>query len=201
MVREMDIYDVDHVVAIHLRSFSGFFLSFLGYQFLKAYYSAVCYAADGLRFVFLDESGKIAGFVVGASNPRGFYSRLLKRDWYKFAAASVEAIFRNPLIIPRLLRALLFPGSNPVGLHVAGLFSIAVSPSDQTKGGGTMLLSAFIAEAGRRGCKQIVLTTDKDNNDAVNKFYVKNGLEVSRQYSTPEGRQMNEYCLDIALHA
>ena len=39
----------------------------------------------------------------------------------------------------------------------------------------------------------INLETDAENNDAVNRFYVKNGFELARSYFSPEGREMNEY--------
>lgn len=188
---------VTDVVRVHLASFPGFFLSFLGPHFLSLYYSGVCTAPEGIAFVYLNSEGRPAGFVAGTSNPRGFYSRLLKRDWLKFALASVGAVVRKPSVISRIARGLFHPGGNPIGDDVAGLFSIGVLPELQGTGAGKKLVQAFLETARERGCKRVFLTTDGDDNEAVNTFYEKLGFMVERQYVTPEGRRMNEYWLNL----
>jgi len=188
---------IPQVVHTHLESFPGFFLSFLGPRFLALYYAGICREPEGIGVVYLDQSGVPAGFVAGSSNPRGFYSRLLKRDWLRFALASVGAIVRRPSVLSRVARGLFHPGGNPVGAEVAGLFSIGVLPQLQGTGAGKMLVSSFLEEARRRGCRRVFLTTDHDANDAVNVFYQRLGFVVERQFVTPEGRRMNEYWISL----
>lgn len=188
---------IQAVVQTHLASFPDFFLSFLGPRFLSLYYAGICKAPEGIGLVYLNTSGFPAGFVVGSSNPRGFYSRLLKQDWLRFALASVGAIIRKPSVIGRVARGLFHPGGNPVGDDVAGLFSIGVLPELQGTGAGKKLVQAFLQEASKRGCKGMFLTTDRDDNEAVNAFYQKLGFSIERQYETPEGRRMNEYWIDL----
>ncbi|MDA8430354.1 MAG: GNAT family N-acetyltransferase [Geobacteraceae bacterium] len=188
---------IQSVVQTHLVSFPGFFLSFLGSRFLMLYYEGICEAPEGIGLVYLNASGGAAGFVAGSSNPRGFYSRLLKKDWLKFAFASIGAIIRKPTVITRVARGLIHPGGNPLGDDVAGLFSIGVLPELQGTGAGKKLVLAFFQEALNRGCKRLFLTTDRDENDAVNAFYQKLGFSIERQYETPEGRRMNEYWIDL----
>ncbi len=190
--------DIKPVVVIHLASFPDYFLSFLGTRFLSLYYSSICSASEGIAFVYLNDVGSPAGFVAGTSNPGGFYSRLLKRNWLKFALATIAPILRKPSTIWRVTRAVSHPSENPIGDDVAGLFSIGVLPELQGTGAGKKLVQAFLDEAKQRGCKRVFLTTDRDNNDAVNAFYMKLGFSIERQYVTPEGRRMNEYW--IALH-
>jgi ribosomal protein S18 acetylase RimI-like enzyme len=197
LLRKMYKNDIDFVVKIHLESFPGFFLSFLGPRFLKLYYSGICSAPEGIRFVLLNSDNVPAGFVVGTSNPRGFYSRLLKREWWKFALASISAVLKKPSSVKRIVRAFSHPGENPIGAEVAGLFSIGVVPELQGTGAGKKLVTAFLDESRARGCKKVFLTTDRDDNDAVKIFYQKLGFRIERQYVTPEGRRMNEYWLDI----
>ncbi len=197
MIRTMTQGDLKLVVAAHLASFPDFFLSFLGPRFLALYYSGVCTAPEGIAFVYLNDSGSPAGFVAGTSNPRGFYSRLLKRGWLKFALASVNAVVRKPSTVSRIARGLFHPGGNPVGDDVAGLFSIGVLPELQGTGAGKMLVHMFLDEARKRGCKRVFLTTDRDNNAAVNSFYEKLGFTIERHYVTPEGRRMNEYWITL----
>ena len=185
------------VVQTHLRSFPDFFLSSLGPRFLALYYAGICSAPEGIGLVYINTSGFPAGFVAGSSNPRGFYSRLLKRDWLKFALASVGAVICKPSVIGRIARGLFHPGSNPVGDDVAGLFSIGVIPELQGTGAGNLLVQAFLYEAAVRGCKRVFLTTDRDNNGTVNAFYQKLRFNIERQYETPEGRRMNEYWINL----
>lgn len=185
------------VVQTHLASFPGFFLSFLGPRFLSLFYSGICSAPEGIAVVYLNEVGVPTGFVAGTSNPGGFYSRLLKREWLKFACASIVPVLKRPSVIGRVARAVSHPSDNPVGEDVAGLFSIGVLPELQGTGAGKKLVQAFLDEAAKRGCKRIFLTTDRDDNEAVNTFYQKLGFSIERHYETPEGRRMNEYWIDL----
>ena len=197
MIRKMQASDISRVVAVHLSGFPGFFLSFLGFRFLDLFYSGICSAPEGIAFVYLDETGTPAGFVAGTSNPGGFYSRLLKRDWLKFALASMIPILKKPSIIGRVARAVSHPSDNPTGDDTAGLFSICMRPELQGTGAGKILVQAFLDAAKARGCRRVFLTTDRDNNETVNAFYTKLGFSVERQYVTPEGRRMNEYWITL----
>ena len=198
MIRHLQVRDVDQVVAVHLASFPSFFLSFLGTDFLSLFYSGIISAQEGIAFVYLNDAGILVGFVAGTKNPRGFYSRLLKRDWFKFALVSINPILHKPSIILRVIRAVLHPSDNPAGDDVAGLFSIGVLPEWQGSGAGKKLVQAFLDEATRRGCKSVFLTTDRDNNDAINAFYKKLGFSIECQYMTPEDRRMNEYWITLS---
>lgn len=84
-----------------------------------------------------------------------------------------------------------------MGDDVAGLFSIGLLPELQGTGAGKLLVQAFLHEARMRGCKRVFLTTDRDDNGAVNAFYQKLEFKIKRQYETPEGRRMNEYWINL----
>lgn len=195
-VRAMNINDVNAVVKVHLSSFQGFFLTFLGHQFLNELYAGIVADSTGIAFV-CREDDHILGFVAGTSQPAGFYSRLLHRSWWRFALASLIPILKNPLIIPRLLRAFRKPQDVSNQPDTGTLMSIAVAPEMQGRGLGQALVKAFLEEAADRGLKYVDLTTDKNNNDFVNQFYQRMGFRCSRTFVTPEGREMNEYVIDI----
>lgn len=197
MIRQMLPGDAGVVAEAHLASFPGFFLSSLGPSFLAQYYRALCQFPRGIAYVYLDERERPAGFVAGTADPSGFYSSLLRRYWLRFGLASFSAVMRNPAAALRLLRAVRLPSSAPAGERIAGLFSLGVRPDMQGKGAGGMLVKAFLSEARRRGSRSVFLTTDRDNNQAVNEFYRKCGFKVGRQYTTPEGRRMNEYWIEL----
>jgi ribosomal protein S18 acetylase RimI-like enzyme len=135
--------------------------------------------------------------VAGTVNPRRFYSRLLKKQWLRFTLASAAAIFRKPQTIRRIAMAFFHPSENPNGENVAGLYSIGVLPELHGSGVGKKLVLRFLEEAKRRGCVRVSLTTDRENNDRVNRFYQTLGFAIGRQYETPEGRKMNEYWIDV----
>lgn len=188
---------IKSIVKIHEASFPGFFLSFLGPKFLSIFYTAISISPEGISFVYLNDLGHPVGFVAGTSNPRGFYSRLLRQKWLSFSLAAIPAIMRRPSIISRVARGVLHPSDNPKGDNIAGIYSIGVLPHLQGTGAGKKLVSAFLERAKKRGCNRVFLTTDQDDNEAVNAFYRKCGFNIERQFVTPEGRRMNEYWITL----
>jgi ribosomal protein S18 acetylase RimI-like enzyme len=187
----MLLADAGEVTAIHLAAFPGFFLSFLGERFLRELYRSIAVDPDGIAFV-AQNGGRIIGFVAGSVSASGFFRRLARRRWWRFAAASLWPFLRRPRIFPRLLRALYAP-PRPSVEGAALLMSLAVDPAVQRSGAGRLLTRAFVGEAAARGAVSVVLTTDRDDNDAVNSFYRDFGFTLQRQYVTRERRAMNEY--------
>lgn len=187
--------DVRTVVSIHLTSFEGFFLSFLGAAFLRELYRAIVADPNGIAFV-ADEEGVTVGFVAGTSEPDGFYRRVARARWLRFAFAALPAFVRRPAILPRLARALHSPPSASMQ-RSALLMSIAVLPTVQGSGCGAALTDAFRNTAAARGAQAVTLTTDRVGNDAVNSFYVRRGFSLRRHFTTPEGREMNEYFMQL----
>lgn len=192
----MKEYDVPYVVEVHLRGFQGFFLSFLGSVFLKELYKGAVLDHSGICFVAENENC-ICGFVMGTTSPSGFYRRLIKKRWWRFAIASFLPILKKPSIIPRLLKALSLPEKVKKNTDRGTLMSIAVLPEVKGAGFGKALMNIFLKEAAGRGLKQIDLLTDQCNNDNVNAFYRSMGFRCERQFKTPEGRAMNEYVIEI----
>lgn len=190
-IRSMETGDLPAVVKIHLESFPGFFLSFLGPAFLLELYSSIVRDPEGISFVYVIDR-KIVGFVAGTSQPGGFYRRML-RKWWRFMFAAIPRVVQHPGIIPRLLRALLLPQQTNARNDAALLMSIAVLPQCQRGGVGKQLVKIFLNNAYARGRKSVLLTTDEINNDYANNFYQLLGFEIINRYITPEGRKMNEY--------
>ncbi|MGB0383216.1 MAG: GNAT family N-acetyltransferase [Ardenticatenaceae bacterium] len=195
-IRVMQIKDVNKMVKVHLSSFSGFFLTFLGPAFLHELYTAIITDSSGIGHVYEDHN-EIQGFVIGTGQPSGFYRRLLHQRWWRFGLASIKAVLKKPSIIPRLLRAVRMPQQAAFRSHIGTLMSIAVLPDAQGKGIGQALVQKFLQEAKQRGLTQVNLTTDRLDNDAVNSFYQKLGFSCIRHFVTPEGREMNEYIIDL----
>lgn len=180
------------VVQVHLASFPGFFLSFLGPRFLRLLYSSIVSSTQGVGFVYVAQ-GAVAGFVAGVTNPSGFYSGLIRKRLVAFIWAATAAALRRPLIIPRLCRALLYPSHTSQDDACGTLMSIGTSPVHQGRGIGKQLVATFMDEMRARNMQHVNLTTDRDNNEATNAFYRKLGFTLVRSYETAEHRRMNEY--------
>ncbi len=192
----MQYKDIEQVVQLHLRTFSGFFLSFLGKTFLQVLYVSILDDPSGIAYIYGDS--KVIGFVAGTSHPAGFYRQLISKRLLHFIFASINPVIQRPGIIPRMLRALNSPREVDPGPACATLMSIAVAPEAQGLGIGKKLVGAFLAEAVRRGMMEVNLTTDALNNEPVNQFYQRYGFSLARSFTTPEGRLMNEYRIKLA---
>jgi len=197
-LHRMQIIDVKQVIAIHLSAFQGFFLTFLGSQFLQELYTAILADPTGIGFVCVYDK-ELNGFVVGTTQPSVLYGRLLARRWWRFGLACIIPILKNPFIIPRLLRAFRRPQEITPLPDSGTLMSIAVLPGMQGKGIGQSLVQAFLHESCIRGLKHVNLTTDFLNNESVNQFYSNLGFRCVRTIITPEGRKMNEYVIDLPV--
>jgi hypothetical protein len=59
------------------------------------------------------------------------------------------------------------------------------------------LVQRWLDEAQSRGARGCFLTTDAENNDTVNRFYLSLGWKLEAAYTTREGRKMNRYACDF----
>lgn len=200
MIRPMNTEDVAQVVQVHLASFPGFFLSFLGRDFLKLLYENIQCDPYGIVLV-APLNGHIEGFVAGVTDQSGFYQRLVKKRKWAFARAAGQALVRNPTIASRLLRALNRPNETRAAEVDACLMSVAVRPEAEGKGIGRRLVTAFCEELAERGIGSVCLDTDRDGNERANRFYQKLGFQLVRSFVTPEGRAMNAYVAETDLAA
>jgi GNAT superfamily N-acetyltransferase len=181
---------------VHLAAFPGFFLTFLGPAFLRELYLGILQDPSGICYVCA-RAGTVGGFVAGTAQPAGLYSRLLRQRWWHFGLASSTAALRRPTVIPRLLRAFTAPGEKAKPAGCAVLMSLAVRPDWQGKHCGRSLVAAFLDEATRRDVHHVSLDTDADDNQSANVFYQRAGFTLTRTYTTPEGRRMNEYVIEL----
>lgn len=184
--------DLESIVRLHMASFPGFFLTFLGPRFLRMLYRQFIERDSG-AILAAEADGRLCGFVGGVTQQAGFYSQLVRANLIGFAWASTGAIMRRPAVLPRLLRALRRSSEAKESAAEACLMSIGVDPQTEGKGIGRALVQAFCTEMARRGCPAICLTTDKVDNERVNRFYRGLGFVVTREFRTPEGREMYEY--------
>lgn len=183
---------INDVVSIHLDTFTGFFLTFMGRGFLNLMYRSYAeYQDSGILVAF--EEDKPVGFLAYSGDLSGLYKYMIKKRLIPFAWYSLGAFFRKPTVFMRLVRAFLKPSETKREEKYVELASIGVSPSVKSKGVGSQLIDALKAQVDFDKYDYITLETDAVNNDGANHFYKKNGFVLSREYITHEGREMNEY--------
>lgn len=187
-----DSHEVEQIVAIHLSSFPGFFLTFLGKGFLKYLYKGFILHPDSGILVAKEES-QVVGFLAYSTELSKFYSFILKRFFFPFAWYGFLGALRSPQSILRIIRALTYPSAKKTDEKYIEISSIAVDPTVQTKGIGSELIEQLCEMFKDSEFKVIRLETDAENNDIANAFYQKNGFEIEHVLESPEGRRMNIY--------
>ncbi len=184
--------EIKKVVDIHIKTFKGFFLTFMGKGFLRQMYSSYAQYDDaGLLVAY--EADMPVGFLAYSSNMSGLYKYMIKRKLLPFAWYSLCAFFRKPRVFTRLVRAFLKPSEAKRDENYVKLASIGVEPGVKSKGIGSSLIEQLKKMIDFSVYKYITLETDAIDNEVANKFYVKNGFILYRKYETREKREMNEY--------
>ena len=183
---------INEIVTIHLNTFTGFFLTFMGRGFLKQMYQSYCdYDESGL--LVAEEDGKALGFLAFSSNFSGLYKFMIKTRLIKFGWYSIGAFFRRPSAFMHIISAFLKPGEAKREEKYVELSSIGVDPNVKSKGMGSKLIDALKDNVDFNKFAYINLETDAVDNEGAIHFYEKNGFVRERMFETDEGRKMYEY--------
>jgi ribosomal protein S18 acetylase RimI-like enzyme len=194
-IRKAATHDLRGIVTVHQKSFSDFFLTRLGSEFLHQYYGLVLNYCSGIVLVSEDH-GVIEGFVCGFVNPAEFYG-LMRRKSLRFVLPTLAALFRDPSLAAKVfygIQRIQKPASQ-LGAKSCELSSIAVTPEAESSGLGKALLRDFLAESWLMNAQSVMLTTDADGNQAANALYQKAGFQHTRRFLQRQGRWMNEYVM------
>ena len=181
------------VVDIHLQTFEGFFLTFMGRGFLTQLYRAYSEHPQSGLLVAREESGEIAGFLAYSADLSDLYKTMIKKRLIPFAWYSLGAFLRKPGVFMRLVRAFLKPGESKRQEAYVELASLGVRPDKKSQGIGGKLVDALKAEVDFSRYAYIALETDARDNEGANRFYQKNGFRLARSYLSNKTREMNEY--------
>lgn len=193
LIKSTDSLSVNRVVEIHMGAFKGFFLTSLGVGFLRLLYSFYVSSPKSGVFGYFDGNGVLQGFLAFSGDLSGLYKRMIVRRLPLFAWYSLGALVRNPKIISRLVGALFYPSATKRTEAYVELASIGVMPDVKSSGIGSKLVSALKENVDFSKFEYITCETDAVDNEAANAFYRKNGFVLAREYSTRQGRKMNEY--------
>lgn len=195
MIREVKNNEkslINEIVKIHLTTFEGFFLTFMGEGFLRQMYSA--YTRHSCSGILIDVDNKqVNGFLAYSENLSDLYKYMIKHHLIPFAWYSFAAFLRDPKVFMRLIRAFLKPKESRRDEKYVELASIGVHPDMKSRGIGSNLINCLKSEVDFDIFAYITLETDVCHNEIANRFYVKNGFQVFREYETHEGRRLYEY--------
>lgn len=183
---------INDIVTIHLNTFTGFFLTFMGRGFLNQMYRSYCdHGESGI--LVAEDNGKTVGFLAYSGNFSGLYKFMIKTRLIPFGWYSIGAFFRRPSAFMHIIKAFLKPSEVKRKEKYVELSSIGVDPTAKSKGVGSYLIDELKEIVDFNKFAYITLETDVVNNDRVIHFYEKNGFVRERMYETDEGRKMYEY--------
>lgn len=183
---------IDDIVTIHLNTFTGFFLTFMGRGFLNQMYQSYCAHKDSGLLV-AEEHGKAIGFLAYSLNFSELYKFMIKTRLIQFGWYSVGAFLRRPSAFMHIVKAFLKPGETKRTEQYVEIASIGVNPRSKSKGVGSKLVEELKGRVDFKTYAYITLETDAINNEAAIHFYEKNGFVKKRKYITSQGRVMYEY--------
>lgn len=183
---------IDEIVTIHLNTFTGFFLTFMGRGFLKQMYQSYC-DHEGSGLLVAEDNGKSIGFVAYSSNFSDLYKFMIKTRLVQFGWYSIGAFFRRPSAFMHIIKAFWKLGEVKRKEKYVELSSIGVDPDSKSKGIGSMLIDNLKKLVDFEKYAYITLETDAVNNEGAIRFYEKNGFVRERMFVTEEGRKMYEY--------
>lgn len=183
---------IDEIVTIHLNTFTGFFLTFMGRGFLKQMYQSYCEHDESGLLVAEDDETSI-GFLAYSSNFSGLYKFMIKTRLIQFGWYSVGAFFRRPSAFMHIIKAFLKPSEVKRKEKYVELSSIGVDPNAKSNGIGSKLIEELKKLVDFEKYAYITLETDAVNNEGAIHFYEKNGFIRERMFVTDEGRKMYEY--------
>lgn len=188
--------DAAEITAIHILAFPGFFLTDLGKDVLCVFYSALI--QDKSTIVFgVENDRKIIGFCVASTAPSGLYYRIFIKHFFNFLIPLTISFLKNLNFFKRMITS--FASSNKlyvVSKYPSSLLSICVSPAYAGKGVGKILLKRLEKELILQKQLGYYLTTDAENNNATNQFYLSFGFKLYDFYNQGN-RLMNIYVKEL----
>jgi ribosomal protein S18 acetylase RimI-like enzyme len=193
-IRRATLNDVSIVAQIHTLAFPGFFLTTLGYSFLRELYSGFVNQPGGI-FVVAEDGDKVVGFAAGTTVPDVFFAELRNKRGFYFLLKAIPALIKNARVVfKKLASSIFYKGDKPAEL-IGGtlLSSIGVIPTSRGGLVGSELLDDFEKIAFSQNATFIYLTTDAVGNERANAFYSKRGYTVEGKFLQQSNRPMLRY--------
>lgn len=174
-IRDAIRSDIPGIVRVHQIAFKGFFLDRMGPAFLRAYYRAILDYEGAILLIHSDGPGGIDGFAAGFLEPDHFYAHFRSRR-IRMLPAIALALLRRPNLFVEIVRN-TGRVARAAEMNVAAAELASIGTSRRGAGVGSGLLRAFCERSAVLGADEVRLTTDRDDNGAVVRFYLDHGFE------------------------
>ena len=188
--------DAVEITSIHSLAFPGFFLTDLGKDVLCVFYSALIQDKSTIVWGFENDK-KIVGFFVASTAPKGLYFRIFKKHFLSFFLPLMISFLKNINFLKRMIISIASSNKSDVeAKYSSSLLSICVSPEYAGNGVGKILLNKLEKELILQKQSGYYLTTDAENNNATNHFYVSFGFKLYNIFCQGN-RLMNIYVKEL----
>lgn len=215
MVRDLRASDVHAAVTLHCQVLDMEFISRCGPAFVRTYYRAWLEAPGSLALAAEGSRGELAGMLLGALDPAGHTTAMVRSHLVPLAGRMVVAAVTRPalareLVVTRsaryaraLRRALAGKGGQdreavpetvpPPGSpgRVGEVTHLLVDPSWQGRGVGRALLEAAAARGRHDGLSELMLVTPPDL--AARGFYQRMGWVAEGAVTSRSGEPFIRY--------
>jgi GNAT superfamily N-acetyltransferase len=207
--RRMAASDLPFVVDQHLHHFPDGFFARLGRRFLAEYYRAFLTGAS-VSATIAEVGGRPVGYLVGVSDPVAHREHVVRRHGRSLVLNALAAMLLRPslgllflrtrvgLYARKLLRRGSTRGSTPdvaaavEPVPTAVLTHVAITPSAQSNGIGSELISRFDEEVAGTGCERLTLVT-ASGEDGAGPYYEHRGWTPCGERRTPDGLWLTTY--------
>jgi len=109
----MEPEDVPAVADLHRAAMGRSLWARLGPAFLRALYRELLRQPPFLAFVYVQD-GRVLGFIAGATDSRGLFSRTLTGGWSRLLGPLLRGLLAQPsVLVPLLATPLYFARSHP----------------------------------------------------------------------------------------
>ena len=189
-IRKATYNDIKGIVDVHCSAFKGFFLTELGSSFLQLYYSSYFKEPTAILLV-AEKEGEVVGFSSATSLSAGFNTRLVKKDFLRYALRGCVIALTKPKALVNLAKNWSHRDPSVVDNgDYAELMSIAVLPNAQGAGVGKQLIQKTEEVVKSQSASRFSLTTDYYNNESTIAFYKRCGYEVMYEFTAYPNRRM-----------
>ncbi len=182
--------EIHKIVSIHISAFPNFFLTNLGSDVLFQFYTYLLKDKDTFSYN-VKKDNNILGFAVANTNVKGLYKRIFICGFFDFLSPLIISFIKKPSLLKKMIISFISTQKrNNSNNILASLLSICVNPHFAGNGLGNMLISSIESDFRKSNVKSYFLTTDSDNNELTNRFYLKNDFLLQSTVLQGE-RRMN----------
>lgn len=184
-------------MSVHESAFKGFFLTELGSDFLKLYYSSY-FKEESAVLLVAEKDGEVLGFASATAISAGFNTKLVKKSFLAYALRGACIILTKPRAFVNLYKNWNHrdEGIQDEG-NYAELMSIAVSPKGQGAGIGKLLLMETEKVVKQLGANRISLTTDYYDNEKTIGFYRSLAYKEMYEFIAYPDRRMYRFVKEL----